>query len=105
MSVSTNLLSPFMTQLGVGGLGGICVGFLIKKVAKIVAFFIGLCFLGLQYLAFEGIISINYGALESWASNIVRGSGAIEGFLVSVLANLPFASSFILGLTMGLKKG
>jgi uncharacterized membrane protein (Fun14 family) len=94
-----------MTQLGIGGFGGICVGYLIKKVAKIVAFFIGLCFLGLQYLAFEGIISINYGALENWAGNIVSGAGALEGLLVSMIANLPFASSFILGLTFGLKKG
>ena len=105
MSETPSIFYPIVTQLGVGGVGGLCVGYAIKKIAKIVAVIIGLAFLGLEYLAYQGIISINYGALENWASNIVQGTGAIEKTLVAILSNLPFASSFIVGFAIGLKMG
>ena len=100
-----SLITPLVTQLGVGGIGGLAVGYAIKKVAKIVAFILGLAFLMLQYLAFKDIISINYGALETWASEVVSNVGAAEGILTTMIANLPFASSFVVGLGIGLKMG
>jgi len=105
MSETPSLLTPLVAQLGVGGLGGLCVGYAIKKVAKIVAVVVGLFFLGLEYLAYEGIINIDYVGLESWANNAVEGAGALEGVLTAMIANLPFAASFVVGLTMGLKMG
>jgi uncharacterized membrane protein (Fun14 family) len=105
MSESTSLLTPLVTQLGVGGLGGLCVGYAIKKVAKIVAVIVGLFFLGLQYLAYKGIINVDYIGLENWAKNLVSGMGALEGVFTAMIANLPFAASFVVGLAMGLKMG
>lgn len=103
MNGTPSILSPIITQLGVGGVGGLCVGYAIKKIAKIVAVIIGLAFLGLEYLAYQGIISIHYGALEDWASNLVQGTGVIEKALIAIISNLPFASSFLVGFAMGLK--
>jgi len=94
-----------LAQLGVGGLGGLCVGYAVKKMAKIVAVIIGLFFLGLQYLAYQGIINIDYVGLENWAKGVVAGAGALEGVLTAMIANLPFAASFAVGLAMGLKMG
>jgi uncharacterized membrane protein (Fun14 family) len=105
MSESPSLLTPLLAQLGVGGLGGLCVGYAVKKVAKIVAVIIGLFFLGLQYLAYQGIINIDYVGLENWAKGVVAGAGALEGVLTAMIANLPFAASFAVGLAMGLKMG
>jgi uncharacterized membrane protein (Fun14 family) len=105
MSESPSLLTPLVAQLGVGGLGGLCVGYAIKKVAKIVAVIIGLFFLGLQYLAYQGIINVDYVGLENWAKNVVSGMGALEGVFAAMIANLPFAASFVVGLAMGLKMG
>lgn len=105
MSESPSFFTPLLSQLGVGGIGGLCVGYAIKKLAKMVAFVIGLAFLGLQYLAYQGIISIHYGILKTWASNMVRGTGALEGVLTVILANLPFSSSFLVGLALGMKMG
>jgi uncharacterized membrane protein (Fun14 family) len=104
MSESTSIFTPLMTQFGVGGIGGLCVGYAVKKVAKLVAFVLGVGFLGLQYLAYKGIISINYGSLEAWASDLIKGAGFLEGILIAMITNLPFASSFMVGLTIGLKK-
>ena len=100
-----NIITPLLTQFGVGGIGGLCVGFAIKKVAKIVAVFIGLAFLGLEYLAYVGIISINYDALTEWANSMVAGMGVLEGILTAIIANLPFAASFTLGFAAGFKYG
>ena len=105
MSESPSLLTPLITQLGVGGIGGLCVGYALKKVAKITAFLIGIAFLGLQYLAYQDIISINYGALENWAKGVASNVGAAEGILTAMIANLPFASSFLVGFVMGVKMG
>lgn len=105
MSEQPSLLTPLVTQLGVGGIGGICVGYALKKVAKIVAFIVGLAFLGLQYLAYVGIININYGALEQWGRNLLGNLGAAERILLAVITNLPFAASFGVGFALGIKMG
>ncbi|MBN2334686.1 FUN14 domain-containing protein [Candidatus Bathyarchaeota archaeon] len=105
MSETPSILTPLIAQLGVGGIGGLCVGYAIKKVAKIVAVLIGLFFLGLQYLAWKGIIDVNYGALEQWGANALGGAVAAEGVLATMIANLPFAASFGVGFALGIKIG
>lgn len=102
---SVNIWSPLIAQFGVGGIGGLCVGYAIKKVAKIVAFVIGVFFLILQFLAYKSIVSIHYDALLVWARGIAGNIGAAEGVLTGIIANLPFASSFVIGLGIGLKMG
>ena len=99
----SNILEPMVAQIGIGGLGGLCVGYAVKRLAKIVAIITGLFFLGLQYLAYIGEINIKYVGLENWANGLVSGTGALEGVLTAMIANLPFASSFTVGLAMGLQ--
>jgi uncharacterized membrane protein (Fun14 family) len=41
------ILTPLLTQLGVGGVAGLCTGYTLKKMGKIVAFIVGLAFIGL----------------------------------------------------------
>jgi uncharacterized membrane protein (Fun14 family) len=99
------ILTPLLTQLGVGGVAGLCVGYALKKLGKIVAFIIGLAFIGLELLAYKGIISINYDALQQWGSELIGQVGALEGILTLIIANLPFAASFLVGFAIGLKIG
>jgi len=105
MSETPSILTPLVAQLGVGGIGGLCVGYAVKKVAKVVAVIIGLFFLGLQYLAYKGVIDVNYGALEEWGANALGSTVAAESVLAAMIANLPFAASFVLGFGMGLRMG
>ena len=105
MSETPSILTPLIAQLGVGGIGGLCVGYAVKKVAKVVAVIIGLFFLGLQYLAYKGVIDVNYGALEEWGANALGSTVAAESVLTAMIANLPFAASFVLGFGMGLRMG
>ena len=50
-----------MYQLGVGVIGGLIVGFAIKKALKLLAVLIGFFILVLIYLGYSGIITVNYG--------------------------------------------
>jgi uncharacterized membrane protein (Fun14 family) len=103
--IPTNLVSPLVGELGLGGVGGFCVGYSMKKIAKIVTAIFAIGFLGIQYLATVGVISINYLALEEWAMSMFGGTSALQGFLVTLLAQMPFGVGFTGGLVLGLKKG
>ncbi|EMR73630.1 hypothetical protein MCGE09_00470 [Thaumarchaeota archaeon SCGC AB-539-E09] len=103
--IPTNLVSPLVGELGLGGVGGFCVGYSMKKIAKIVTAIFAIGFLGLQYLATLGIISINYLALEEWAISMFGETSTLQGFLIILLAQMPFGVGFTGGLVLGLKKG
>lgn len=99
------ILTPILTQLGVGGVAGLCVGYALKKLGKLAAFLIGIAFLGLQLLAYYGIISINYTAFTDWANGLFVQVGVLEGIFGTMVGNLPFAGGFIAGFAIGLKIG
>jgi len=99
------VLTPLLIQLGVGGVAGLCVGYALKKLGKLMAILIGIAFLGLELLAWKGIISINYDALVTWANELFAQVGIVEGILSTIIGNLPFAASFLVGFAIGLKIG
>ena len=105
MSESGDLFLPIAGEVGMGGVGGFVIGYALKKLVKLAVILLGLCFLFLEYLAYRGVIMINYGALQDWASKIAAPTGALSGFLTQFLAHLPFGASFVLGFYVGLKKG
>jgi uncharacterized membrane protein (Fun14 family) len=59
---------------------------------KIVAFIVGLAFIGLQLLAYEGIIIINYDALQPWGSELI---GQVGGISSLPTCRLPQVSSSV----------
>jgi uncharacterized membrane protein (Fun14 family) len=99
------ILTPLLTQLGVGGIAGLCVGYALMKIGRLVALVLGIAFLGLQALAYKGIININYTALQDWANGVIGQIGIAEGVLTTLISNLPFAASFLVGFYLGVKIG
>ena len=100
----SELVIPIAYQVCVGGIGGFFVGYAVRKVAKIVAVFLGIFLLSLISLAYIGAISVDYDELTEVLSNLTIPEQALE-LLVPILANLPFAGSFIIAFLIGLKKG
>ena len=100
----SELVIPVVYQLGVGGIGGFFVGYAIRKVAKIVAVFLGIFLLSLIFLAHIGAINVNYDKLTEVLSKLAIPEQAAE-LLIPILANLPFAGSFTVAFIIGLKKG
>ena len=102
---TSSFLTPLVTQLGVGGIIGLCIGYAVKKIAKIVAAIIGIFSLGLIYLESQGIISVDWLGVEAWGNTALEGLGKVEGLLGVFLSNLPFAGGAIIGFGIGIKMG
>jgi uncharacterized membrane protein (Fun14 family) len=101
----SEVVSPIVFQLGVGGVGGFVVGFAVKKLSKLVLILIGLFILALIYLSTRGIINIDYGSLWSALAELLGWGGTALSWLIGVISILPFAGSFIAGFLLGLKLG
>ena len=89
-------------QLGVGGTGGFLLGYAAKKIAKIIAVFLGLYSASLLYLNHMGVITMNYERFVNVASTSATN---VANFLVLSLSGLPFAAGLIGGFVLGMKKG
>ncbi len=105
MSEQTSFLTPLVTQLGVGGIIGLCIGFALKKIAKIAAAVIGIFSLGLIYMESQGMITVDWLGVETWGDTALAGLGQAEGALGAFLANLPIAGGAVVGFALGIKWG
>ncbi len=101
----SDLWTPLVGEIGMGGVGGFLVGFAVKKAAKIIAVIIGLFFLSLQYLAYENIITIDYGALKVFANELLGQTAGAQTWLTDFIVHAPFGAAFAGGLYLGLRKG
>ena len=101
----SQVVSPLVFQLGIGGVGGFIVGFALKKLSKLILFLIGVFIVALIYLSTRGIININYDALWKALSNLLGSAGSAFSWLIGVISVLPFAGSFMAGFLIGLKLG
>ncbi|KYH39316.1 MAG: hypothetical protein AYL28_000910 [Candidatus Bathyarchaeota archaeon B23] len=104
MAVPWEILTPVAGEVGIGAVGGFLVGYALKKIAKVVAVILGLGFLILQYLAYKGIIVINYDALQDWVLHLLGLTEGTQSTLVDILSHIPFGASFALGLYIGFKR-
>ncbi len=101
----SEVISPIVYQLGIGGIGGLIVGFAVKKIGKIIAFIVGLGLIALIYLSTQGIISINWGPLWSAIAGGLGLATSAFNWIVGVISLLPFAGSFVAGFLIGFKIG
>jgi uncharacterized membrane protein (Fun14 family) len=101
----SNILTPLAGEVGIGGIGGFLVGYATKKAAKMLAILIGITFLGLQYLAYKDIISINYMALQNFANELAGQAAGTQTILTDLIVHAPFGASFVGGVYLGLQKG
>jgi len=101
----SNILTPMVSEIGIGGVGGFVVGYAVKKVAKIVAIAIGLGFVALQYLAYKNVITIDYASLRDWMLNLVGQTTELQPLVTDIIVHIPFGAAFAGGFYLGLKKG
>jgi uncharacterized membrane protein (Fun14 family) len=101
----SEIVSPIVYQLGIGGIGGFIVGYAVKKLSKLIAFVIGLFIIALVYLGVQGIISINYGKLFGALKDGLGLAGQAAEWLIGLISILPFMGSFVVGFLLGFKIG
>jgi uncharacterized membrane protein (Fun14 family) len=122
-SAATNY-SPLLGIVGIGGLAGFLIGFVIKKLFKILAIVAGVFFAVLIYLEQQGMVNMNwdkinatYHGVLSTVTNTIANSttGGIGGShtttaatsLLPTMTNLgiPLTGSTALGFVIGIMKG
>ncbi|HOY68394.1 MAG TPA: FUN14 domain-containing protein [Candidatus Ozemobacteraceae bacterium] len=94
----------FVTTLGFGGIAGWCVGYTLKKFAKMAALVVGMIFMSIQYLAYNNYVTVDWEKIRQTVPP--SGMEQLWAGLMSVFTyNLPFAGAFAAGLLMGFRKG
>jgi len=99
---------PLASQLGVGLVAGFAVGYALKKVGKLLAVAVGLVFVVVQLLAYQGLLTVHWGEVEARVDPLLRIDSLESAWhnLVAVLTyNLAFAGAFVPGLVLGLRRG
>jgi uncharacterized membrane protein (Fun14 family) len=103
-----SLLGAPVASLGFGGAAGLVVGYAAKKVTKVVALVLGLLFIVLQVLAYNELISVNWGVVQQAAQQAwtdPHGVTLADRAWTIITANLPFGGGFITGFALGFKLG
>jgi uncharacterized membrane protein (Fun14 family) len=101
----SEIISPIIYQLGIGGIGGFIIGFVIKKLSKLIVILIGIFLIALIYLSTQRIISINYDALWKAIEGLTGLVGQAFSWLIGLLSIMPFIGSFVVGFLLGFKLG
>jgi uncharacterized membrane protein (Fun14 family) len=104
-----NMLEPILFALKSGGIGllsGIAVGFISKKVSKIIVFFLAVGFILLQLAIYNGYIHIDWLTWKDKAVDVVQKADLTTGSIKEIiLRNIPFSIGAIVGFIFGFKKG
>ncbi len=98
---------PYALKGGVGLVVGFVLGFLLRQ-----AMIVGLIFLGLLILIFQGaahygVITINWHVIQGITDPEVAGArlaGFWKQFYQTATYNLPYAGGFVPGLFLGLRR-
>jgi len=101
----SEVLTPIIYQLGIGGFLGFFVGYAVKKLTKLIAALVGLMALLLIYLGYEGIITINYDKLIEKIQSLIGIVDQAPNVITPIISSLPFAGSFLAGAALGMKFG
>jgi uncharacterized membrane protein (Fun14 family) len=104
----SQLVGTSAASLGFGGVAGVAVGYTAKKVTKLVALVLGLAFIVLQGLVYKGLISVDWGAVQSTADGVwtdPHGVTLADRAWQVLTANLPFGGGFVAGFALGFKLG
>jgi len=104
----TQLLGAPVASLGFGGVAGLVVGYTAKKVTKVVALILGAAFILVQVLAYKGLITVNWDAVQNSAEQVwtdPQGMTLADRLWQILSANLPFGGGFVAGFALGFKLG
>jgi uncharacterized membrane protein (Fun14 family) len=102
-----SLMGP-LAGLGFGGLAGAAVGYAAKKMTKLLALLLGLLFIAIQLLAYNGFLQVDWAALQTSAEQAVNsedGRGLAERAWQMLTSNLPWSGGFVAGFAIGFKLG
>ena len=95
-----DIFTPIIMQIGIGGIGGFFIGYLIKKALKF-ALIIGAFAFAAAYFFYESSIQINYAQLVSRAEELATPAW---NYIYPVVSQIPALGSLVLGVVIGFTK-
>jgi uncharacterized membrane protein (Fun14 family) len=112
MMTNTDTLTSMSASIGGGFFGGLLIGWVLKKVIKMLAIIVGLFLAGLAFLQYQQIASINWNKLEGTIIAIANAATTTindtnNNLAVAAMSNfgIPLTSSMFVGFTIGFMKG
>lgn len=101
-------ITPLQLQFaGVSGLAGYTAGYAIKRAFRVVIFTTGVCFMGLQTLAHNDLITIHWDKMEEKFNSVALDNGSLEEVNDKVqaylAAGLPSGAAFTTAFVLGLR--
>ena len=96
-------LAPIIFPLCIGGIGGILIGYVLRKFFKL-SLILGVFVFALIVLAYTNVINVDYVGLSEIASNFVIAINPALDMLTPLLAHIPFIASLIFGFFVGLRR-
>src|ERR687887_1308435 len=85
--------NPLLTTIGFDGLVGFLLGFVIKKLMKILAIVAGIFFAALMYLEQQGIVNVNWDKLQGASQGVL--STVVNTVTTGGLGGSPAPSSLL----------
>ena len=100
-----DLLLSYLPGLSVGAILGFCAGYAIKKIGKMTALIVGLLFLALQIMAWQGLLTVNWAHIQALATPwLHQGGEQLSSWGLRIIqTNLPFGGGFVAALLVGLR--
>jgi len=90
-------------MLIIGGVSGYFIGYLLKKIVKMLLVLFGITVFLLASLAFVGTINVNYEEIGAGVTNLINPQQA--SMILQVFTGyLPLLSSFVIGFLLGIGK-
>src|SRR5256714_9891849 len=113
MSAIESNIMPFVSTIGFGGIVGFLIGFMLKRIMKILAVIAGVFFAALLYLESQHIVNVNWDKLQSISNSVLStitttaatnatsttGGGVGAGPIQAILGNNTGAAASILPIT------
>ena len=98
-------LLPLLPGLSLGAILGFCAGYAIKRLGRMTALIVGLLFLALQVMAWQGLLTIHWPKIQALAEPwLHQGGEELSRWGLRILqTNLPFGGAFVAALLVGLR--
>lgn len=96
-----DVVLPFISEGGIAMILGLLLGMITRSFLKVLMLFGILGFIGIQYLNYKGVITIDWGAAKDFVLNIVPKGASVSQV---VQQKLPSMGAFGLGYLLGLKR-
>jgi uncharacterized membrane protein (Fun14 family) len=108
--MDNNIISPFAATIGGGFLGGVLLGYAIKKIIRIAAIIVGLFLAGSAFLQYQQIDSINWDKVEGSITGLTSATFGVlnENYVTTQMMSnfgIPLTGSMASGFTVGFYKG